>query len=1004
MLCSDPLPSQAEPISQARALYEYTRQTEEELSFPDGVMLDVYDSSEPDWTLVGLNGEFGFVPSNYIDLVAIGDENNPVLDMPRTRSSSGHHEIKETEYLSPSTAQPATTTSDPVNSSSSPSKHVEPITSLPNRQDHSLETDTWSQANPPQSLPVHEQIMMDDDISSSRLESDNKEQIMSRYSHADGTTNTGHTNISAESTIQASPSADHMRVQGGFHLYNINEMVSLLGKKKKMPSTLGINIATRTILIAPERVSDGQPQEWSAEKMTHHSREGKHVFLELIRPSRSIDFHAGAKDTAEEIVSALEELAGIIRAEGLRDAILTSESRARTGLVLYDFVAQGDDEVTVGVGDQVVILDDRKSSEWWHVRRVKTGTEGVVPSSYIEIAGLDPSVTTTSKVRPSNDKKQALGQKQELADSSKERATSSHFPKNPRSKPDPARLRCWTDSSNSFSVEAQFLGLKDGKINLHKSNGVKIAVPLAKMSVGDLEYISKLTGIPASTNAHAATLKTEPAISGLASDGDVKVSSKVVGISLPNPKTDYDWFQFFLSCEIAVGLCDRYAQAFIRDSMDESVLSDVDSSVLRTLGLREGDIIKVMRALDAKFGRIAKRETGPMTAETSDTTNTTGLFSGPGGALRNNTRKGRPLPDDHNTPLAASLGSDTDSTAIVRQDSDSVSVGQAEPKKNALSCFEDDAWDLKPTQTQIILPTRPDISSLTHDETRKTDRDIISESLHDLSSLSHTLEPIKIERPLPPPDQHQSSAARISPAGINSLSQATAGEPSVSRGVSISQHQPTQQGSIISTSLTPLSPQRPLSAPHSVLNNIYAPPSVTAHMTGHTGANIAPLGQSLHDLSQMRYNQSLLQQPPAFAMPPSHVTNLPIHQIHSSSHGLTSMQDLSRPVPSYPATASTLTQTYSYPLQSFPQLFKPNGVNSNLPAPLEPDRTGVSTALYGNSVGFQNPQSHILQPQRTGPPPDVKFGLGPDYRKITPQSTGRRANLSQASMFERTIC
>jgi hypothetical protein len=153
----------------------------------------------------------------------------------------------------------------------------------------------------------------------------------------------------------------------------------------------------------------------------------------LIRPSRSIDFHAGAKDTAEEIVSALEELAGIIRAEGLRDAILTSESRARTGLVLYDFVAQGDDEVTVGVGDQVVILDDRKSSEWWHVRRVKTGTEGVVPSSYIEIAGLDPSVTTTSKVRPSNDKKQALGQKQELADSSKERATSSHFPKNPRS-------------------------------------------------------------------------------------------------------------------------------------------------------------------------------------------------------------------------------------------------------------------------------------------------------------------------------------------------------------------------------------------------------------------------------------------------------------------------------------------------------------------------------------------------------------------------------------------
>lgn len=47
--------------------------------------------------------------------------------------------------------------------------------------------------------------------------------------------------------------------------------------------------------------------------------------------------------------------------------------------------------------------------------------------------------------------------------------------------------------SKSFSVEAQFLGLKDGKIKLNKMNGVKIAVLVAKMLVEDPGYVKKAT-------------------------------------------------------------------------------------------------------------------------------------------------------------------------------------------------------------------------------------------------------------------------------------------------------------------------------------------------------------------------------------------------------------------------------------------------------------------------------------------------------------------------------
>jgi actin cytoskeleton-regulatory complex protein SLA1 len=157
-------------------------------------------------------------------------------------------------------------------------------------------------------------------------------------------------------------------------------------------------------------------------------------------------------------------------------------------------------------------------------------------------------------------------------------------------------------------------------------HGVKIAVPLAKMSRQDIEYLENVTGL----TLHEDKSRADPKKSKSSDRGPQEEKESGATIT-KDQKPEYDWFQFFLSCEVAVGLCERYAQAFIKDSMDESVLPDVDAKILRTLGLREGDIIKVMRTLDAKYGRQRGHPEGDG-----------GLFSGPGGTLRNNTRKGRP--------------------------------------------------------------------------------------------------------------------------------------------------------------------------------------------------------------------------------------------------------------------------------------------------------------------------------------------------------------------------
>ena len=52
--------------------------------------------------------------------------------------------------------------------------------------------------------------------------------------------------------------------------------------------------------------------------------------------------------------------------------------------VLYDFTADGDDELTVAEGEILIVLE-RDSEEWWKCRNAH-GAEGVVPASYVEVS------------------------------------------------------------------------------------------------------------------------------------------------------------------------------------------------------------------------------------------------------------------------------------------------------------------------------------------------------------------------------------------------------------------------------------------------------------------------------------------------------------------------------------------------------------------------------------------------------------------------------------------
>jgi hypothetical protein len=348
--------------------------------------LEVFDTSDPDWILVGLDGEYGFAPANYIEVQneSSSASEPPPPSLPRRPAAQVEEDDEPPQSPHAASQSPAAALAGVLTQrkTSAPSARAAPPEFTPEASDED---------EPAPSLPTRPRsIQVPDHELSPSMRS--PASPVSRGIAA----SPPHNRVSMSRTMDVEPAHQS---PGGFHMYNINEMVSVMGKRKKMPTTLGINNATGVILIAPEKTRDGPEQKWTAEKMTHYSIEGKHVFLELVRPSKSVDFHAGAKDTAEEIVAALGELSGAIRAEGLREVFLAGAGGGqKTGQVLYDFMAQGDDEVTVAVGDEVIVIDDTKSEEWWQVRRIKTGKEGVVPSSYVEITGVTAAPSSASGV------------------------------------------------------------------------------------------------------------------------------------------------------------------------------------------------------------------------------------------------------------------------------------------------------------------------------------------------------------------------------------------------------------------------------------------------------------------------------------------------------------------------------------------------------------------------------------------------------------------------------
>ena len=479
--------------------------------------------------------------------------------------------------------------------------------------------------------------------------------------------------------------------------------------------------------------------------------------------------------------------------------------------------------------------------------------------------------------------------------------------------PPPEKTRVWHDRSGQFRVEAAFLGFNGGKLRLHKVNGVVIEVPSEKMSAEDMRYIEKVT------NSRSGG----PTAARNTSDDDIPLAQqrKQLNVSrstTPKKGPTIDWFEFFLSAGCDVDDCTRYASSFERDKIDEAILPDITDATMRSLGLREGDIIRVTKAIgqrhpkkpdasaqeqllrdEAMARQLQQEEHSGKKQPTSPAPN---LFAaGPGGALKQ-PRRGRPQSSKSSPASTVDLNAiNTASDNIQRTSSPQASSSastpvQAPPRSSSAlapvisSGFDDEAWTPRPSSTKPLAPTppvptprapsappasiipatavvSPPQPSLAQPQTsgsslaKTTESDIFDQ----LSRLSQLRPAVSSAVSSPPPNHNSPPAASPPPASYRS------GLGMGSSPVPMSQHIQNQQSGLLAPQQNgPRGPYAPVPGNQSLLQPLIPTTSVLNNFVPTRPGNASFQGQLQQSFIPSQVTgfpnspQPMMQQPTGF--------------------------------------------------------------------------------------------------------------------------------------------
>ncbi|AMD22255.1 HGL085Cp [Eremothecium sinecaudum] len=634
---------EADIIYQVRALYDYeeAQNPDEELSFIEGDLFDIYDDRDADWLLCRSvkDGGYGFIPGNYVEKVEDGGDDNEAERIAKVRGQPEHMRAAEESIqtqpsiqmvpiseLPPPPQRKAESSSPPV-SRSSPNIPSPEISKSPSNRDVPID------GRPLPDLPSRplEPPQLQPSLSSQQMHPMQSVHLPQSVSIV----------LSDEETPppkpprNAQPSAgykDSVPIRTTSVQFSATWSLKEVRGRKKKDSTL--TVTSEEIIFEP---GDGPIQSWTYENLTSYDNEKKHLFLEFKNPYANLELYAKSSDLASTIVSHINDWKSASNGSALRELEIAKNSvLKKLGIVSFDFTGESPDELTVKEGDEIYIINDKKSPDWWMCEIIRTGRRGVIPAQFIQVVPHKGSSSPSMQSRAGSgqgNRNRSVSYTSDPGswkhdsnqDGSKRSSVSSKKKDDKKKKKTyPKNTRIWVDRTNSFKVEAELLGYFDGKIHLHKANGVKIAVAAEKLSNDDIVFVERVTG----KNLDKYKQKDSHKKSSSRSDTDAeereldrrlrererlgmkkdepKLTQTVISNDNSSRNKDYDWFELFLNSGVDINSCQRYATIFERENMSEEILPSLRSATLRDLELREGDIIRVMNYLDKKFGREVK--------------------------------------------------------------------------------------------------------------------------------------------------------------------------------------------------------------------------------------------------------------------------------------------------------------------------------------------------------------------------------------------------------------
>ena len=147
------------------------------------------------------------------------------------------------------------------------------------------------------------------------------------------------------------------------------------------------------------------------------------------------------------------------------------------------------------------------------------------------------------------------------------------------------------------------MSVVDNKVHLRKGDtGGKITIQIDKLHPSDVDYIRSIPGYEnVALRELAARPSPQQTLKASKVDDNIVAQAAAIQISEPSANSftynGFNWKEWLMKAGVSPGDAIAYGQKFSSEKLDSSSVNSLDRGLLRDLGVSEGDIIRIKRAI-----------------------------------------------------------------------------------------------------------------------------------------------------------------------------------------------------------------------------------------------------------------------------------------------------------------------------------------------------------------------------------------------------------------------